>query len=421
MAYYSFVFLGFINLIPWNVILSSLDFFEENLEKYDPTYYFPLFYTFFSVLVQILLLIGKRRLTYLKKKIGSLVLCSFIMILLPVIAIFIFGFECYLICSILVVCLGISNAIFQSSVLGICSFLPAKFIIALSYGSGFSGVIINFFRFIFFFTFYEEYQNLDINIKQRNIYYFFTFSVLLLICSAILVIFIFKNAWFIHNLAKGGNFDEYSSSLVNDIRVFYIFEDENDSDSLLDQSSVVNSIIKRYFSFLEEILYLLKRLYNLNFIVFSNYLITLIVIPAILFEMPLFSLIIPIKYYIALIIYNISDTIGKIFPILYKLPIKSMEKLILFRLFFIVFIGCILSSYKYNNGSHEITSYLGCVFNILFGFSNGYFTTLSFTYAPQLVDDSLKGKAGSFINLSLTFGIFVGSFHSTLIIQKLLK
>ena len=422
MVYVSFVFLGFINLIPWNVMLTSLDFFDENLEKYDPSYYFPFFYTFLSLILQIILLFGQTKITYFKKIIISLVFCSILMIFLPIASIYIFGFECFLICSILVVCLGLSHAVFQSSLMGICSFLPIKFIIALVYGSGFAGVVINVLRFIFILLFDDDDRNYDNQSNShKSIYCFYSFSVIVLLGGLVFVVLLFKNPWFIHNVTKGGNLDEYSASRVNDVRAFYVFEDEDDNVSKLDQSSVENSIIKRNYSPFEEVKYLMRRLYNLNFLIFANLLLTLIIFPAVLFNFPLFSIAKSKKYTTVMIIYNVFDSIGKICPVFYKLPLKSIEKIILFRLFFFVIIGVVLCNYSYNNMSENVAAYLGILMNVLISISNGYFTTLCYVYAPQLVDNNLKGKAGRVINLFLTLGVFTGSCFSTLITQRLLN
>ena len=49
---------------------------------------------------------------------------------------------------------------------------------------------------------------------------------------------------------------------------------------------------------------------------------------------------------------------------------------------------------------------------IIFGFSNGFYCSLGFYYAPQLVNNELKGKAASFTSFILICGIFIGSFLS---------
>lgn len=56
-----------------------------------------------------------------------------------------------------------------------------------------------------------------------------------------------------------------------------------------------------------------------------------------------------------------------------------------------------------------------------FAFSNGYLTSLAFTFAPQKVSEEMKGKSGSSLSLFLLVGIFTGSLTATFVYQNLLN
>lgn len=53
--------------------------------------------------------------------------------------------------------------------------------------------------------------------------------------------------------------------------------------------------------------------------------------------------------------------------------------------------------------------------------SNGYFCSKCFYYAPQMVGDDLKGRAGSSTSFFLISGIFSGTLFANFITQMLVE
>jgi hypothetical protein len=55
---------------------------------------------------------------------------------------------------------------------------------------------------------------------------------------------------------------------------------------------------------------------------------------------------------------------------------------------------------------------------VLFAFTNGFVSTLSFVLGITAVKDDLKGTAGSSLSFSLICGIFTGTLFATFVMQS---
>lgn len=108
-------------------------------------------------------------------------------------------------------------------------------------------------------------------------------------------------------------------------------------------------------------------------------------------------------------IFNVSDTIGRK-VVSYFTPTKRILTIIsLFRILFLVSIALnsILSN---SNDSRIMICSIAIIANMfLFGFSNGICTSICYAIAPTVVEEELKGKAGSSISFFNIVGIFLGT------------
>lgn len=83
--------------------------------------------------------------------------------------------------------------------------------------------------------------------------------------------------------------------------------------------------------------------------------------------------------------------------------------------------GIIQTSLRFDDSPLALIATFGQIFNVLLAFTNGYITSSCFGNAPTLVENELKGKAGSSISLFLILGIFGGSIYANQITQKLIS
>jgi hypothetical protein len=290
ISYIAFVFLGLVCLLSWNVILASLDFYEKYLGEYTPTFVFPMMNFVLNVFLQIYLVIFGNKFTYFKQMLAALLVCILTMTLLPIVVLNVESSKtAFIFCCLLIALQGFANALFQSNVFGICGFLPFKFIIAVSYGTGLSGIVVNLLRYILIASYGVENQG-DDSVMIASIYIFYGITVLFLFVGVALLFLVFKNPWFIHNVTKGGNKDEYSVETLKYIRSNNTFEDEEDLNAKLEESAadIDNEKLeaKEERTTFQIFKVLAKKLYNLNILMLINYITTFMIFPGLSFEIP---------------------------------------------------------------------------------------------------------------------------------------
>ena len=287
ISYFSFVFLGLVCLSSWNVILASLDFYEKYLGEYSPTFVFPMMNFVLNVVFQFYLVIFGNKFTYFKQMLVALIFCIITMTFLPIVVLNFESKAAFIFCCILIALQGFANAIFQSNVFGICGFLPFKFIIAVSYGTGFAGIVVNLLRYILIAGYGVNNQN-DDEVMIYSIYIFYGITVFLLVVGIGLLFVVFRNPWFIHNVTKGGNKDEYSIEKLSEVRANNTFEEDENLTSKLEESSIDNEKLetKEERTTFQIFKILIKKLYNLNFLMLVNYITTFMIFPGLSFEIP---------------------------------------------------------------------------------------------------------------------------------------
>lgn len=131
-----------------------------------------------------------------------------------------------------------------------------------------------------------------------------------------------------------------------------------------------------------------------------------------------------------LFLFNISDTLGRMTPNFIVMPRKLAEKIVFIRILFIPMIGLLDSLQQFDMISVSaltltrkvnFTSTCNLIITILLGFSHGYLTSICYYYAPTLVDDDYKDRAGSSIVFFLIAGLFVGTLISLSCISKIIS
>ena len=118
-------------------------------------------------------------------------------------------------------------------------------------------------------------------------------------------------------------------------------------------------------------------------------------------------------------IFNVSDTLGRNFPKLVKLPKNGVYILGFLRFIFLFTFPLIVSLQSTFLVGNVTVGILACINMTLCAFTNGYLTSSVFSMAPDQVPDELKGKSGSSISFYLICGIFSGTLFATFVIKYL--
>lgn len=141
-------------LLPWNAILSTLDYFNFYMPTYNPGFVFPLAVNFLQLFMMFVVSIVAGKFSY-NFKIGVMYLATSVLtIILP--------FWPYMIkdegtafwlCIVNLLMFGICVAFLQASGFGFSGVLPGKYIGIFMVGQGVSGVAMNVIRLISEFIF----------------------------------------------------------------------------------------------------------------------------------------------------------------------------------------------------------------------------------------------------------------------------
>lgn len=290
-SYFSFVYLGVCCLLSWNVILTSMNLFEQiyknQFPEYSPTFLFPNMNFILNLTFQFYLVSFGNKFSYFIQLMFALIVMVLTIGLLPIVALSIPGIKGYSLCCVLIALQGFGNSIFQSNLFGIAGYLPAKFIIGVSYGNGIAGISVGVLQYILLFS-YGINNSDDPNIVISSSYWFFSVSVLVLIIGTILLFANFKNPWFINALWKVGS-KEFSEEKTEAVRQAYfkteLADNEEKCDSLIPSVDPPQENSKQ--SVFRTFLKLMKQLYKLNICILLVYTTTFSLFPGLIFDLEL--------------------------------------------------------------------------------------------------------------------------------------
>lgn len=134
------------------------------------------------------------------------------MITIPIATIYITGTVGFIVTSLLIMIQGFSNSIFQGSLYGLCGFLPLKFIIAVSMGNGFAGIIMNIIRYIIVAIFGSS--NDESTVVNGSLV-FFAIAAFGLFLGIIVTPILYKHHYFLVHFHKSGEIkdEEFDKSV----------------------------------------------------------------------------------------------------------------------------------------------------------------------------------------------------------------
>ncbi len=396
---FSFFLFGLTSLLVWNSIVTEFEFFQTFI-KLDPFSYFPFLNSFPNITLQFILLYKKDLFKLKKQLITGLIASIILIIVIPSAAIFLEKYDIFLniIMIILILIMGLVNAILSSGFFAFSGFFPLEMIIAFSTGQGFSGIIMNIIKYIIIYT------SKNINKKSGEIIgamaVFGITEVILFICLLVLLSSI-KNYYFDFFLNRLYDNEEIG-------RIIGKTDDEKDKekDEEKDENNSERLIAKpQKMTFCE----MFKLIVDIDLLCAFIYIITFAVYPVAFEGQKIFSKRVEIyNFNTILTIYNIFDTLGRYLVSKVTPTKKNTYISVLSR---VVLIITILYNYYLQTHNKIITfSIILLIINdALLALTNGIGTTLCYGIAPNLVNNDLKGQAGASVSFFTVLGIFIGS------------
>ena len=401
----SFLLLGLGSLLPWNAILSQLDFFMFYQKDHHPEIVFGNINFFINLTLQFILLTTKRMFSYKTLFYFSLCGYMFSLISLPISAIYFSSDLGFKISCIVIFINGFSNAVISNSMFGLVSFFSLENVIAVGTGQGISGILMTLIRYAIL-LFIDEKKGLNI-----GAYLFFGISAFIILIVLRQIMVLYKNPVFISVLEqigeiKKGDDEKKESKLIegDNIELKEIGEEKDNKEN-------ENKKEKE-----KGLLFLIMKILDINIMVILCYTTTIGLFPGACIKPNLFGLSPGWKVNTIIFLYNLFDTIGRKLVGYIKKPAKwHLISTTILRFLFLLSFPFVIYLEKYNKLGTNIIGVLSVLNTVLMALTNGIANNLCFSLAPEQVEGELKAKAGSSVSLCLAVGLFLGSFLANVI------
>ena len=396
---FSFLLLGLGSLLPWNSILSQLDFFMFYQKDYHPEIVFGNINFCINLTLQFILLTTKKRFSYKTLFIFSLLGFMVSLITLPIATIYFPANIGFMLACFSVFLIGFSNAVLQNSMFALVSFFPIENVIAVGTGQGLSGILMTIIRYIIL-IFIDEKNGLNV-----GAYLFFGISSLIILFVLRQTFVVYKNSIFNVVLEQIGETKKKGSEKK--------LIDGKDNIELQDIGKE-----KKEEKPKEEkgLLFLLLKILDINIMVILCFTVTIGLFPGACIKPGLFTLSPGWKINTIIFLFNLFDTIGRKLVGYIKKPAKwQLISLTIFRFLFFCSFPLVIYLDKYNKLDRNIIGVLSMLNTCLMSMTNGLANNLCFSLAPEQVEGELKAKAGSSVSFCLAVGLFLGSFLANII------
>ena len=417
-----FILFGLASLLGWNAIMSELPFFNFYLKKMDPATSFPFLNYALNIVLQFLMMYNRKLVPLKLRLIGGLIAGTIIMILLPTIVLNLKqnSAENVWVTAIIVLIMGMVNALCSGGFFALVSFFPVNLMIGFSAGQGFSGVMMNIIQYIVLGSVNSGNRKKDLN---KTAWIYFGISAGMLLIFLIILLIQLRTDFFkyylrpLNNAKKGENKnveENLKASTEREIQL-NLKENENKNENkekeinkntvvAINESSPPPPKKKREISCLE----MFKILMDLDILrtyinLISNALFPKAGVTHKLFKEDKY------KTVTILLMYNFTDFFGRYIVLAFK-QTKTKTYIIAIGRTILVFL-LIFNYYCQVDLKTDlnVTSSLLIIYVIALGLTHGMGNSLCFGIAPTLVEDDLKMQAGSSMSFFTVFGLFLGS------------
>jgi len=377
----AFVLFGISSLLPWNAMLTQIMFFEGHVPGINPVKTFSFLNFAFNIVLQFVLLWKKDLFKIKYQLILGLASSIAFLILIPTLVIVLEGKAIIdFLTVILVLIMGLTNALLSSGFFALASFFKTEQIVELSTGQGFSGIIMNVIEY-FILAFTDGDSKVGVMI-------FFVISCIILLTTLIVLIFSLHSEFFVYYLEFESNNEINEIDAGNEI--------PNNDNIKEDEENLLKPKLTfcQMFNILKEMDILCCILYIVTFAEFP-----------VGFDIDLFSLN-KFSMNTILIIYNVFDTLGRYLTAYIKANKILIYIIVLSRIILLATIPICVRMRVNGNG---FSNYGIIINDSLLAITNGIGTTLIFAFVPSLVNDEYKGQAGASVSFFIIVGICLGS------------
>ncbi|CAI2366910.1 unnamed protein product [Moneuplotes crassus] len=412
-------------VLPFNAIVTAIDYFSQRFPTRDPAFTFSLILNGPNLVFSFANVFLASCLSLKIRLVASLMFILTMLFVLPLVSNFVTEPLAWILVILIIICVGIANAFAQSGIFGFAGMLPEKYIGAVMFGNGLSGIVMNVFRIITLAIF----PPIEVREGEVDTSAFIGCLIYFAIAALVLMLCIFgyfvvcKTSFARHHMSKiNSKQGKYSTEKIggpnNPSLTLHrnIMSEETRGYSKINTNDTemnaqeLNTEPKTFLTVYKEVGFM-------AFQVFACFLITFVVFPGThlsthfdfmgnsLADQAWFSV-------IMITLYNFFDTIGRFAGGFVKIfSPTTIISLTITRLIFIPL------SVLVQIGSTPSWIFESDWFRILnmaiFALTNGYNSTLCMVYGPSCTDKNSKERAGIIMSLHLVGGIFGGSLISS--------
>jgi equilibrative nucleoside transporter 1/2/3 len=178
VVYWIFLLWGIGILLPWNAVLTCFDFFSDEMPGYKPAFVYPFAVNGLNSFFQFLIVLQGHKVSDRVKVQMTFFCLGILIVILPLLTHFLSTPEVkfYGTFTLLLV-FGMFNGVVQGQVFGLGGILPPKYMGAIMFGIGLSGILMNVLRLIFVITLPDS------TLYFQSLIFFIISGVILLACS----------------------------------------------------------------------------------------------------------------------------------------------------------------------------------------------------------------------------------------------
>jgi equilibrative nucleoside transporter 1/2/3 len=398
-------------LIAYNSLLSGLDCFIIEYQNYYPQLILPNLYFLFNFGFQIFFMLQSIKYSHFFLIQTCLIITTATLILNPILMEHLPKLASFIVTCILTALQGFSNAMLFNLFYSLMMHLDNEYITAITAGHSLSGIILNLTRLSTFFIFgVEKNEN---NIKEnlsKSFYAFYYMASIILLINFLMMIFLKKQKDFKMALRKASPSDElFDEEVNNDERCLSLCSDPYKYSPT--GSGLVGNPIK--LTEYEKIKFILKKLPAVNLIIFTHCIITHAIYPGVIIIKQVFSENLSFSILIILIIFNLSDMIGReMTRIFYFETFRNIFIVVIIRISFLILFPIICVYMPLSEISKFFSNiWVYSLLIILLGATHGFIISNCFIYIhnTETVPDNLKSKASLALSAFLNFGCFIGT------------
>ncbi|CAI2362582.1 unnamed protein product [Moneuplotes crassus] len=409
IVYYLFFLFGIGKVLPFNAIVTAIDYFDQSFPTRDVSFSFNLMLNGPNFLFNFVNIFTARIISLRIRLLTSIALIFVMVWLLPITTNFMDESTGWIILIFIIVILGISNSFLHAGVFGLAGMFPFKYTGAVMFGNGISGISMNVSRMATLAAFPPkeiEEEGVDPKAFIGCIVYFAIASAILAFCFV---------GYFVMAKTEFAKF--YMNQKCAKAKISIKPNHTENYDQLItheiEESSQDNQMESKGF------LRVYKDIWSMGTQVFLCFAITFVVFPGThlsthfdflgdsLADKAWFSV-------IMITIYNLFDTIGRFAGGFVQ--ILTSETLFYLTITRLVFIPTSVLVQLNSRPSWIFQSDWFRILNMaLFAVTNGYNSTLCMMYGPSQTDKNSKERAGIIMSFHLLGGVFVGALISTFV------